>query len=27
VVNLRTADDLDDDIRSWLTEAYLDTPD
>lgn len=26
VVNLRTADDLDDDIRSWLTEAYLAAP-
>ena len=26
VVNLRGPEDLDDDIRSWLTEAYLDTP-
>lgn len=26
VVNLRDADDLDDDIRGWLTEAYLDAP-
>ncbi len=26
VVNLRDADDLDDEIRGWLTEAYLDAP-
>ncbi len=26
VVNLRTPDDLDEAIRSWLTEAYLDSP-
>ncbi len=26
VVNLAGADDVDDDIRAWLTEAYLDTP-
>jgi len=26
VVNVRTADDLDDDIRGWLTEAYLAAP-
>ena len=26
VVNLRDADDIDDDIRGWLTEAYLDAP-
>jgi hypothetical protein len=26
VVNVRSPDDLDDDIRGWLTEAYLDTP-
>lgn len=26
VVNLRGLADLDDDIRAWLTEAYLDTP-
>lgn len=26
VFNLRTADDLDDDIRDWLTEAYLAAP-
>ena len=26
VVNLRQAEDLDDDIRSWLTEAYFDSP-
>lgn len=26
VVNLTGPDDLDDDIRSWLTEAYLDAP-
>jgi Domain of unknown function (DUF5655) len=25
-VNLRTAEEVDDDVRSWLTEAYLDTP-
>ena len=24
VVNLRTPDDVDDDIRDWLTEAYFD---
>ena len=27
VVNLRTSDDVDDRVRSWLTEAYLSTPD
>lgn len=26
VVNLRTPDDVDDQVRSWLTEAYLNTP-
>jgi len=26
VVNLRGPDDVDDDIRGWLTEAYLDSP-
>ena len=26
VINLRGPDDLDDDIRSWLTEAYFDSP-
>lgn len=26
VVNLRGPDDLDDRIRDWLTEAYLDAP-
>jgi hypothetical protein len=26
VVNLRTADDVDDRVRSWLTEAYLSSP-
>jgi hypothetical protein len=26
VVNLRGPEDLDDDIRGWLTEAYLDSP-
>jgi Domain of unknown function (DUF5655) len=26
VFNLRSADDLDDEIRNWLTESYLDTP-
>jgi hypothetical protein len=25
-VNLRTAAEVDDDVRSWLTEAYLETP-
>jgi hypothetical protein len=25
-VNLRTADDLDDELRDWLTEAYLSSP-
>ena len=25
-VNLRTAEEVDDDVRSWLTEAYLETP-
>jgi Domain of unknown function (DUF5655) len=25
VINLRSPDDLDDQIRSWLTEAYLDS--
>jgi hypothetical protein len=24
VANVRTPDDIDDDIRAWLTEAYLD---
>ena len=27
VVNLRTPDDVDNRVRSWLTEAYLSTPD
>jgi hypothetical protein len=27
VVNLRTPADVDDQVRSWLTEAYLNTPD
>jgi hypothetical protein len=27
VANLRTADDLDDRLRSWLSEAYLHAPD
>jgi hypothetical protein len=26
VVNVRTPSDIDDEIRSWLTEAYLDAP-
>ncbi len=26
VVNLRGADDVDDEIRGWLTEAYFDSP-
>jgi uncharacterized protein DUF5655 len=26
VVNLRTPDEVDDDVRAWLTEAYLDSP-
>jgi len=26
VANLRTADDLDDSLRSWLAEAYLNSP-
>jgi len=26
VVNLSVPEDVDDDIRSWLTEAYLDAP-
>lgn len=26
VVNLTGPDDIDDDIRAWLTEAYLDAP-
>ncbi len=26
VANLRTADDLDERLRSWLTEAYLSSP-
>jgi hypothetical protein len=26
VVNLRGPDDIDDDVRSWLTEAYLGSP-
>jgi hypothetical protein len=25
-VRLHTPEDVDDDVRSWLTEAYLDTP-
>jgi hypothetical protein len=25
-VNLRSAGDVDDDVRAWLTEAYLDSP-
>ena len=25
-VNLKTADDVDDDVREWLTEAYLNAP-
>ena len=25
-VNLREADDVDDDVREWLTEAYLNAP-
>jgi hypothetical protein len=25
-VRLRSADDVDDDVRAWLTEAYLDAP-
>jgi len=25
VVNLRTPDDLDDDVKSWLTESYLES--
>jgi hypothetical protein len=27
VANLRAPDDLDDDLRRWLTEAYLSSPD
>jgi hypothetical protein len=27
VVNLRGPDDVDDDVRGWLTESYLDSPD
>jgi len=26
VVNLREPDDVDDDVRAWLTEAYLESP-
>jgi hypothetical protein len=26
VANLRGPEDLDDELRGWLTEAYLDTP-
>lgn len=26
VVNVRTPDDVDDDVRAWLTEAYLASP-
>jgi Domain of unknown function (DUF5655) len=26
VVNLRGPDELDDEVRGWLTEAYLDSP-
>jgi hypothetical protein len=26
VVNLRTPEDLDDDVCGWLTESYLDSP-
>jgi hypothetical protein len=26
VANVRGADDLDDDLRGWLTQAYLDSP-
>jgi hypothetical protein len=26
VVNLRSADDVDDDVRAWLTEAYFESP-
>jgi hypothetical protein len=26
VVNLRTADEVDDEVRDWLTEAYLSSP-
>jgi hypothetical protein len=26
VVNVRNAEDIDDDIRDWLTEAYLAAP-
>ncbi|HEY2814085.1 MAG TPA: DUF5655 domain-containing protein [Acidimicrobiales bacterium] len=26
VVNLRDPDDVDDDVRAWLTEAYLESP-
>jgi hypothetical protein len=26
-VNLRTPDDVDDDVLAWLTEAYLECPD
>ena len=25
-VRLRTADDVDDDVKAWLTEAYFATP-
>lgn len=26
VVNLRTAADVDDEVRDWLTESYLSSP-
>jgi hypothetical protein len=26
VANITDPDDLDDDIRNWLTEAYLESP-
>jgi hypothetical protein len=26
VVNIRGPEDVDDDVRAWLTEAYLDSP-
>lgn len=26
VVNMRTPDDLDDDVKAWLTEAYFESP-
>ena len=27
VVNLRGPEDVDDDVRAWLTEAYVESPD